>query len=159
QVELVIRRRYQRIEVPCAAIVRVAVWRLPLPAPGITLHLRSGRRLPFGLVHADLALLVTALAETARVAAVPAPATHALLVYAHPRARVQWRWYHRAGKFVLFALIPTLVLFNAHQHIAYGGLLGQYYLLGLAAYVRTFVIYWATVAIDLVLYASAWRGV
>ena len=43
-------------------------------------------------------------------------------------------------------------------HIAYGGLLGQYYQLGLGAYLRTFAIYWLTVALYLVLYASAWRA-
>jgi len=51
------------------------------------------------------------------------------------------------------------VLFNAHQHIAYGGLLGEYYLLGLGSYVETFAVHWLTVTIYLVLYASVWRGV
>ena len=68
------------------------------------------------------------------------------------------RWYHLAAKFPLFALLPTAVLFNAHQHIAYGGLLGQYYLHGLRAYLLTFAVYWVTVAIYLVLYASTWRA-
>jgi len=50
------------------------------------------------------------------------------------------------------------VLFNAHQHIAYGGLLGEYYLLGLGSYLRTFAVHWLTLTIYLVLYASVWRG-
>src|SRR5206468_3785068 len=56
------------------------------------------------------------------------------------------------------ALLPTAVLFNAHQHITYGGVLGEYYLLGLGSYVRTFAVHWLTLTIYLVLYASVWRG-
>jgi hypothetical protein len=156
--EVVVRRRRQRIEVPTAAIVRVTAWRLPLPAPGLALRLQSGRALSYGLELSDPAALVDALAEVARISNIPVSATHPLLVYAHARTAVHRRWYHAFGKFVLFALLPTAVLFNTHQHIAYGGLLGQYYLLGLGAYLRTFVVYWATVAIYLVLYASAWRA-
>jgi hypothetical protein len=156
--QLVIQRRGQRIEVPSAAIVRVRAWRIPLPAPGLALRLRSGRMLPFGITLADPASLVEALAEIARVTDVPAP-THPLLAYARARAPYRRRWYHALGKFALFALVPTAILFNAHQHISYGGLLGQYYQLGLGAYLRTFVVYWTTVTIYLVLYASAWRAV
>jgi len=156
--QLVVQRRRQRIEVPSAAIVRVRAWRVPLPAPGLALRLRSGRTLPHGIALADPASLVAALAEIARVADVPAT-THPLLAYARARAAYRRRWYHALGKFVLFALVPTAILFNAHQHISYGGLLGQYYLLGLGAYLRTFALYWTTITIYLVLYASAWRAV
>ena len=38
------------------------------------------------------------------------------------------------------------------------GLLGEYYLLGLGSYVRTFAVHWLTLTIYLVLYASVWRG-
>ena len=71
---------------------------------------------------------------------------------------VTWRWYHLVGKFVAFALLPASVLFYTHQHIAYGGTFGQYYLEGLGPYVATLVTYWVTVAIYLVLYAGVWRG-
>ena len=60
---------------------------------------------------------------------------------------------------MLFALLPAAVLFNAHQYIAYGGTLGQYYLEGLAPYLETLAIYWSTMSIYLVLYAAPWRGV
>ena len=46
------------------------------------------------------------------------------------RCSPPWRWHHLLWKFVGFALAPAAVLFNAHQHIAYGGTLGQYYLEG-----------------------------
>ena len=47
------------------------------------------------------------------------------------------------------------MLFNAHQHIAYGALLGQYYLVGPGARLTTAAIYWATPCAHLLLYASA----
>jgi hypothetical protein len=158
-VDVVVERRAQRIEVPSDAITTVRLWRLPLPAPGVALRLRSGRTLPYGITLDDPASLVEAFAELARVADVP-PATHPLFAFA--RARVAYRarraWHRMVAKFPVFALVPTAVLFNAHQHIAYGGLLGQYYLLGLRAYLTTFAIYWVTVTIYLVLWASAWRA-
>ncbi len=156
---LVLRRRRTRIEVPADAIARVAPWRVPLPGPGVALRLRSGRRFRYGIRLADPGALARALADIAGVAPARAAGAHPLLVYAEARSTARWRWYHLLAKFALFALAPTAVLFNAHQHIAYGGLLGEYYLLGLASYVRTFLVYWTTTAIDLVLYASVWRGV
>ena len=81
------------------------------------------------------------------------------MIYAHVRAAYgPWRWTHLTARFPLFALLPTAPLFNVHQHIAYGGLLGQYYMLGLRPYLETFALYWATVTVYLVLWASLWRG-
>ena len=80
---------------------------------------------------------------------------HPILVYTHAkRSRGRWRWYHMLSKFVLFALAPTALWFNAHQHIAYGGLLGQYYLEGLVPYLQTFFVSWGVSAVYLLLYAS-----
>ena len=36
--------------------------------------------------------------------------------------------------------------------------LGQYYLEGPGAYVRTFALYWLSVSLDLVLWAAVWRA-
>ena len=49
-------------------------------------------------------------------------------------------------------------MFNAHQHIAYGGSLGQYHLEGLSAYLSTFLFYWVTLVLYLILYAAVWRA-
>ena len=82
-----------------------------------------------------------------------------MVVYAHAKQqRPRGLSRHPLFKFPGFALLPTVVLFNAHQHIAYGGSLGQYYLEGLAPYLQTFAVYWATVCVYLVLYASVWRA-
>jgi hypothetical protein len=59
----------------------------------------------------------------------------------------------------MFALFPAGVLFNAHQYIAYGGTWGQWYLEGPLPWLQTALVYWLTVTVYLVLYASAWRGV
>ena len=156
---LVIRRRDLRLEVPYRAIARLAPWAVPLPGPGLSVCLRSGRRLRQGLQIDDPTPLLLALAEAGGLEAARAATRHPVLVYAHARARgAPRRWHHLLGRFAGFALLPTAVLFNAHQHIAYGGLLGEYYLLGLGSYVRTFAVHWLTLTIYLVLYASVWRG-
>jgi hypothetical protein len=154
---LILRRTDLVVEVPYAAIARVAPWALPLPGPGLTLWLRSGARLAYAVETADPGALLRALTPAVGDAARSALA-HPMVTYAHAAAGSTWRWYHYGWKFVLFALAPTAVFFNAHQHIAYGGPLGEYYLYGAGAYLRTFAVYWLTMAIYLVLFASPWRG-
>jgi hypothetical protein len=157
--ELVLHGRGLRVEIPHTAMVGIRPWMIPLPGPGVALRLRSGRRFSYGLQMVDPTGLLAALADRGIVAAGEA-ACHPTLVYAHAHSGVTpWRWYHAVGKFVLFALAPTAVWFNAHQHIAYGGLLGQYYLEGLGAYLTTFLVSWSLATIYVLLYASMWRGV
>src|SRR5262249_14337837 len=149
---LVLRRRDLRLEVPRVSIAGVTPRSLPRPGPGAALPLRSRGRLTGGLEIRDPLALSEALGGTPT-------RTHPVAVWAQARAALpQWRWYHVVWKFVVFALAPTAVLFNAHQHIAYGGSLGQYYLEGPGAYVRTFALYWLSVSLDLVLWAAVWRG-
>jgi hypothetical protein len=157
--ELVLRRADLVVAVPYDAIARVAPWTIPLPGPGATLHLRSGARLRYAIECADLVPLLNALSATIGGAARTALA-HPTVVYAHAAAAAPlWRRYHYGCKFVLFALAPTAVFFNAHQHIAYGGPLGEYYMFGAAAYLRTFAVYWLTLVIYLILFAGLWRGI
>jgi hypothetical protein len=157
--ELVIRRPGWQLEVPYQAIAEIHPWVVPLPGVGLSVRLGSGRRLPCGVEVGYPAVLLAALADRG-VAAAGAVAAHPGVAYGRARAAVRRRrWYHWVGRFPLFAALPTGVLFNAHQHIAYGGPLGQYYLFGLQAYLRTFVVYWATVTIYVVLYAAVVRGI
>lgn len=155
---LVLRGRGLRVEIPRTAIATVEPWTVPLPGPGFALRMQSGHRFRYGLQAADPAALLLALEEggvdSARVAT-----QHTTFVYSHAkRTAGRWRFYHWLTKYVLFALLPTAVWFYAHQHIAYGGLLGQYYLEGLGPYLKTFVISWSLTAIYLLLYASVWRA-
>jgi hypothetical protein len=155
---LVMRRSRLRVEVPVTAIARIVPWTIPLPAPGLWLRLRSGRRLRYGFAGRDLTSLVSALAE-AGVDAADAAENHPTVVFAATRATHGSRqWLRHLVKFPLFGLLPTAILFNAHQYIAYGGTWGEYYLLGPLSYARTFAVYWLTVTIYLVLYAALWRG-
>ena len=155
---LVLARRGLRVEVPCAAIARVVPWNVPLPGAGLTLGLQSGRWLRCRLATRDPVPLLSRLADVGRVETARAALAHPTVVWAHAMHAVTWRWYHLVGKFVVFALLPASVLFYTHQHIAYGGTFGQYYLEGLGPYVATLATYWVTVAIYLVLYAGVWRG-
>ncbi len=146
---MTLERRDLRVEVPRAAITRVAPWAVPLPGPGVTLALASPQRLAI----ADPTALLEALGQRAG-------RDHPVVVWAHARAqRPPWRWRHRLWKFVGFSFPVAAVLFRAHQWIAYGGTLGQWYMQGAGAWLRTLAVYWLVVAIDLVLWAALWRGV
>jgi hypothetical protein len=84
---------------------------------------------------------------------------HPTMIYAMERVRRAPGWPgHPLVKFVLFALGPTAIVFNADQYISYGGTFGQYYLQGALPYLRTFLVDWGLVALYLVLYASVWRA-
>jgi apolipoprotein N-acyltransferase len=155
---LSIDRRGLRLEVPCNAIEAVVPWVLPLPGPGFSLRMRSGRRLRYGLETVDAATVLRALAEVAEAGAAAGAAHHPTVRYAAAKSATARRSRtYLLFKFGVFALLPAIILFNAHQHIAYGGSLGQYYMLGLRSYVTTFCIYFATTVIYLILYASLWR--
>jgi apolipoprotein N-acyltransferase len=69
----------------------------------------------------------------------------------------RWRIDHPLVKFVLFPLVPAIPAFRLHQQIAFGGPFGEYYTYGLQAYVVAFLIWWASWAIGLVLFAAALR--
>lgn len=155
---MAVTRRGLRLEIPSAAIKDVLPWIVPLPGPGFSLRMGSGRKLRYGIETSELATLLRALTETAEVSVAAAAARHPSVAYATARSASCPRgWPHAVFKFVLFSLFPAGVLFNAHQHISYGGSLGEYYMLGLQAYVRTFLVYWGTTMIYLVLYAGVWR--
>jgi len=156
---LTLHRAGLRIEVPYAAIARILPWRLPLPQPGFSLEMRSGKRLTYGLASDDPTQHISALAGVLPNSVASAAIQHPMLLYSRAKRASSRRWYHVAAKFGLFALLPTAVWFNAHQHIAYGGLLGQYYLEGLWPYVKTWLISWTLTSIYLVLYASVWRAI
>jgi hypothetical protein len=154
---LVIDRSGGRSEVPLASIARLKPWRLPLPAPGFVLWMRSGRRFPSALATEDPSVLLQALAA-AGVEGAQAAAAGTLASWARERARTRRGWTWLTVKFPIFALLPTAAAFSAHQHIAFGGLFGQYYLYGLEPYLRSFALFWATSTIYLLLFASALRA-
>jgi len=148
-VALVVERGAQRAVIERGRIAGLLVWRIPLPEPGFAVRLDDGRRAPFAIAARDPSPLLSALD--------PGAARRPLMVWAAARWPAPgWRYF--LGRYVLFALFPAAVLFNAHQHIAYGAFLGQYYLMGPGAWLTTAAIYWATLCAYLLLYASACRA-
>jgi apolipoprotein N-acyltransferase len=147
--EIVVHGRGRRLEIPRAAVVGAVPWRVPLPRPGVTLRLRSGGRLDVALDDPGALLALLGVWEGR---------DHAVVHWAAAGARRgAMRWDLPLVRFPLFALVPGVILFRTHQWIAYGGTFGQYYLLGLRAFLVTFAVYWTTVTIYLVLWANLWR--
>lgn len=156
--QLVIQLRYAHFLIPYTSLDSVHPWRLPLPVPGLSLRLKSGRTFRYGLETGDPLPLLDALGPYG--AADANTASHPGTRFAHARALTRRRWWHLALKYGLFPLIPTVIFFRAHQYIAYGGPFGQWQMFGLGAYLRTFVLeYWVVVLTYVVLYAGLWRGV
>lgn len=155
---LVLQLRGVRFEIPLESVTGVEPWKLPLPGSGLSLRMKSGRRFQYSLQVAAPVPLIHALG-----ASVPSAAPAA----EHPgsrlgQARHDWRrrfWDKPAFKFGLIPLVPTAVMFRAHQYITFGGPFGEYDMFGLAAYLRTFALYWVSFTCGLLLYAGFWRFV
>jgi hypothetical protein len=160
--QLVVRTRGSRYEIPWESIAPEGVrpWRLPWPEPGLTLRMRSGRSFRLHLALRDPTPLLKRLTQVAGHARLgQAALVHPMVAWAYARSLHDARRWRRLGiKFGLFPLLPTGVMFRTHQYIAYGGTFGEYYLLGLKAYLKTFLGYWSGVAGYLLVYAGIWRG-
>jgi apolipoprotein N-acyltransferase len=144
---LVAHGRGRRLEIPLDAIAEAVPWRTPLPRPGATLRLPAGESIE-----------VTLDDPGALLALLGADPYEPIVRWAAARARARRNgWVRLLARFPLFALVPGAILFRTHQWIAYGGTFGEYYLLGLRAYLGTFAIYWATVTIYLVAWSNVWR--
>ncbi|MBW8368097.1 MAG: apolipoprotein N-acyltransferase [Arenimonas sp.] len=153
----VLDQRRQRIEIPLAAITALKPWRLPLPRPGVDVHLAAGQRWPRGLAVADPAALQQALAAAGSRAPVGRSLGARL---AHLHAITHRRWLdHPLVKFALFPLLPAAVAFRLHQMIAFGGPLGEYYTYGAEAWLTGGLIWWASWSLGLMLFAALLRVV
>ncbi len=154
---VVITRRDLRLEIPRSAIVALEPWTIPLPTTGATMRLRSGAPFGWELGLATPRTLARFLAEWADAGT---RTDETAVAFQHADARGTagtLRWWQWLLKFPVLGLVPTAVLFNAHQWIAYGGTLGEYYQYGALPYLLTFLDYWTTVTIYLALWAGLWR--
>ncbi len=152
---LCITGRAGEAEVPVAAIASIEPWRVPLPGSGLVIRTRGGRRLTLRNdgIAAWLDALLGAGCEPARAAR-----ARAEVAFAEARQGVRGAFWRRTTLRFVFVVLPvTLVAFNAHQHIAYGGALGQYYLEGFVPFLRTLSEYALTASLYVLLYASTWR--
>ncbi len=155
---LVMEQRERRTEIPVGSIAAATLWTLPMPATGLWLTLDSGRRWSQGIALTDAAALIDALVRAGARPALTETLTGRAAAYMRTRLAVPRRAIDRiALKFVLFPLVPALPAFRLHQHIAFGGTFGEYHTFGLQAYVIALLIWWATWAIHLAMFAAALR--
>jgi hypothetical protein len=146
----------QSLELPTPAIERVIAWRLPLPSPGLSFRLHDGE--PLGLGVALAGAPGPLLSELARAGvAVPGPGDLGV-AFAEARAACKQSWWDGPlAKIGLASLLPAAIAFNAHQHIAFGAFLGEYYLMGLGPWLASAARHWATSVLYLVLWAGCFR--
>jgi apolipoprotein N-acyltransferase len=156
---LVLEQRARRIEIAVKDIAAVEPWRLPFPAIGVWLRLASGQRWSWGIAAVDPAALIDALIRAGAPPALADALTGRAAAYARIRLAVPHHRIldHSIVKFVLFPLVLALPAFRLHQHIAYGGTFGEYHSFGLQAYLTGLVLWWASWAIGLMLFAAALR--
>lgn len=156
---LVLEQRERRTEIEAKRIAAIEPWTLPLPSTGVWLRMDSGRRWSHGLALDDPAALVDALVRAGTPASAAEASTGRASAYARTRLAVARHRLldHPLVKFVLFPLVPALPAFRLHQHIAFGGTLGEYHTYGLQAYLTALGIWWASWAIGLVIFAAVLR--
>ena len=155
---LVLEQRTRRIEIPLRNIAGLPAWRWPFPTAGASIELASGQRWSAGIALTDLAALAHALVQAGATPALTEAKDGRMSLYARLCASSPRHWLdHGFVKFVLFPLLPALPAFRLHQHIAFGGTFGEYQTYGLKAYLLALVIWWASWAIGLVLFAAVMR--
>lgn len=154
---LVLVRGRQRMEIAINNISALRPWRLPLPGPGLSLHLNNDAHTRYQLA----ATYPLALAQMLEAAGAPPPSAevptraerYAWVRYGSAIGRLDRAWV----KFLLFPVLLALPAFHLHQNIAYGGGFGEFYTFGIKAYGITFAIWWATWSIGVILSAAALR--
>lgn len=142
-----------RFEIPFDALESVRPWRLPIPGPGLTLRLRTGRAFDYGVEVRDPAPLLTALGARGEAR------DHALVRYAQARsAKWRRRWYDWGLKYGLVPGVLAGIFFRAHQYISFGGPFGEWQMYGLRAYLLSFARTWLPVFLALLLFGCFWRA-
>lgn len=155
---LLLARGAQRLEIDLGQVAAVTPWRLPLPGPGVDLHLAGQGRWRYGLLVPDARAFSIALGHGAGAGGYAAAGPFD--VYTQARLALgRWRLDHPAAKFVLLPLLLAMPAFHLHQRIAYGSAFGEYYSFGLQAYLLAFSLWWAAWAIGVLLGATLLRAV
>jgi apolipoprotein N-acyltransferase len=159
--KLALTRGGRRRELALSEVAAVQLWRLPLPGPGLSLRLATGRRWRYGLALTNAGARAAARAATAVQPVRPgAPSVRAVpQVYAQTSLAVgRSRLDHPLPKYLLLPLALALPAFHLYQHIAYGSAFGEYYSYGLKAYLSAFALWWAAWAIGVVLTQTLLRA-
>ena len=119
-------------EIPFAAVAALRPFSIPLPQPGFSLRLRSGRNFAYGICARDPGPLAAALCAAAGLPPPDDATFRDATVRAHTR-----RLHHPALKFGLVPALVTFILFRLHQRISFGDLFGEYTAYGLARWLHT----------------------
>lgn len=149
---LVFQRGGQRLELPVRQLAAWQRWRLPMPGPGATLQLTSGRPWRYGLMIRPTAALARAVAAAGGPAAPP--------LSAYQRAREAVGPGLLGNPLMKFAVLPLLLAvpaFHLHQRIAYGSAVGEYLSFGAQAYGLAFLLWWASWVIGVLVVAALLR--
>lgn len=155
---LVLERRRQRIELPAASIAALRPWWIALPRSGVDLRLAAGPLWTRNLAVTRPQALLRRLAASGAPIRWEGRGAAARAAWAEARADARRRRLdHPLAKFALFPLLLALVAFRLHQIIAFGGTFGEYYSYGLGAYLAGLLIWWASWAIGLMLFAAVLR--
>lgn len=152
---LVLARGPRRSELPVGDVVAVQAWRVPLPAPGCSLRRRDGTAI--GMAGVDAGALSAALGRAGATAPAAAPAWAVRYAQVALAARVGGWLQHPAARFGLLPLLLAIPAFRLHQHIAFGGGLGEYRMFGALAYAQGFALWWAAWAVGVSLVAAVLR--
>ncbi len=161
---LVLTRGTLRIELALREVVALRAWRVPSPAPGVSLLLASGATWRYGLAHVDALALQSALAAQADTGADAAPTTPVSPAWAARYAQADLAprgnhlLNHALTKFALLPFLLAIPAFRLHQHIAFGGSFGEAQMFGIAAYAKGFALWWAAWAIGVMLVAAVLRA-
>lgn len=158
--KLRIVRRDVTIEVPLAAVESLQAWTLPLPGPGVSVRLASGKTLGTGLQVRDPGALADAMLRAGAPRSVVEGISGTVSTFAQARAKVgRSRLDHPFLKFVVYSLVPAVPVYRLHQFITYGGAFGEYYTFGLKAYLLGFALWWVSFAMGLLMFAAGVRAV
>ncbi len=172
---LVLTRGTRRVELALQDVAALRAWRVPAPAPGVSLRLVSGATWHGALARVDAIGLQAALAARAVQTEQPAHQgvagdSAAPVRPVSPTWAARWaqaclaprgkRWLHHAAtKFVLFPLLLAMPAFRLHQHIAFGSSFGEVQMFGIVAYAKGFALWWAAWSIGVILVAAVLRTV
>ena len=140
-------------EIPFDALESIHPWRLPMPGPGLTLRLRSGRAFEYGLEVQAPKPLLEAMGTRGEAKDDP------WVRYAQARSE-KWRrrWYDQALKYGLVPGVLAGIFFRAHQYISFGGPFGELQMYGWTAYLTSFARTWLPVFLALLLFGCFWRA-
>lgn len=153
--QLVFERGSRRLALPVADIRAVQPWRWPVPAEGAWLLLSNGPRWPRGLSGVDAQALQQALG----LAEGPAQPAGWLDRWGQARRATSRSRFDRPWlKFGVLPFVLAVPAFRLHQHIAFGGSLGEWQTFGAAAFLKGFGLWWAGWAIGVLLAAAALRA-